>query len=117
MDMKVISQGENFNLNTEVQKAVQFPSDKDVQVEAPQGEKTKEYSPEDLKKAVNKLNNFLKDEHTHAEYSIHDKFKTIMIKIVDDNTKETIMEVPPKKILDLVAKMCELAGILYDKKA
>ncbi|MDS0524120.1 flagellar protein FlaG [Clostridium sp. SHJSY1] len=117
MNMKVISQGENFNLNTEIPKNIQFPGDKDVRVETSQGEKVNDYLPEDLKKAIDKLNNFLKDEHTHVEYSIHDKFKTVMIKIVDDSTKETIMEVPPKKILDLVAKMCELAGVIYDKKA
>ena len=40
-----------------------------------------------------------------------------MIKIIDENTKEVIVEYPPKKILDLIAKMCELAGIAIDKKA
>ena len=40
-----------------------------------------------------------------------------MIKIIDNDTKEVLMEVPPKKILDVVAKMCELAGVLVDKKA
>ncbi len=115
--MKVINQGENFNLTTEIPKAIQFPSDRDVKVETHKNDKVNDYLPEELEKAVNKLNGFLKDENTHAEYSVHDKLKTIMIKIVDDTTKETIMEVPPKKILDLVAKMCELAGVVYDKKA
>ena len=41
-----------------------------------------DYNEKDLEKAVNKLNNFLKDDSTHAEYSVHDKFNTIMIKIV-----------------------------------
>ena len=40
-----------------------------------------------------------------------------MIKIIDDKTKQVIMEVPPKKILDMCAKLCELAGVLVDKKA
>jgi flagellar protein FlaG len=117
MDIKVMSQGENFNLNTEIAKDIKFPGDKDVKVGTKQGENSNEYLPKDLEKAVNKLNNFLKDEHTHAEYSVHEKLNAIMIKIVDDSTKETIMELPPKKILDLLAKMCELAGVIYDKKA
>lgn len=71
----------------------------------------------ELKKAVEKLNKFLEDDGAHAEYSVHDKFNDIMIKIVDNKTKEVILEVPPKKILDMVAKMCELVGVVFDKKA
>lgn len=71
----------------------------------------------DVKKAVDKLNKFLEDNKTHAEYEIHDKFKDIMIKIVDDKSGEVIQELPPKKVLDMVAKMCEIVGVLFDKKA
>lgn len=72
---------------------------------------------EDVKKAVDKLNKFLDDSGTYAEYSIHDKFKEVMITIKDKKTGEVIREVPPKKILDMVAKMCEMVGILIDRKA
>lgn len=71
----------------------------------------------DVEKAVDKLNKFLEDNKTHAEYEIHDKFKDIMIKIVDDKSGQVIQELPPKKVLDMVAKMCEIVGVLFDKKA
>ena len=74
------------------------------------------FNKKDLDKAVNKLNKFLEDDKTHAEYSVHEELNTLMIKIVDDVTKEVIMEVPPKKILDMVASMCKQFGLL-DKKA
>lgn len=51
------------------------------------------------------------------EFSIHEKTKDIMIKIVDSDTDEVIREIPPKKILDLVANMLERAGLLVDEKA
>lgn len=38
-----------------------------------------------------------------------------MIKIIDDETKEVILEIPPQKILDMVASMCKQVGLL-DKK-
>lgn len=79
--------------------------------------KKDEYSEKDIKKAVEKLNKFLEDDNTHAEYIVHDKFGDVMIKIIDDKTKEVVMEVPPKKILDLVAKLCESVGVVFDKKA
>jgi flagellar protein FlaG len=69
-----------------------------------------------LDKSLDKLNRFLEDESAHAEYSVHEDFGTIMIKIIDDNTKEVILEIPPKKILDMVASMCKQFGLI-DKKA
>jgi flagellar protein FlaG len=72
---------------------------------------------EELQKAVDKLNELLKGEQTHVVYEVHDKLNDIMIKVVDEKTKEVILEVPPKKILDMVSKMMEKAGLLMDKKA
>ncbi|HCW53647.1 MAG TPA: flagellar biosynthesis protein FlaG [Clostridium sp.] len=69
-----------------------------------------------LDKSIDKLNRFLEDESAHAEYSVHEDLGTVMIKIVDDATKEVILEVPPKKILDMVASMCKQFGLI-DKKA
>lgn len=79
-------------------------------------EKT-EIKEKDLANAVDKLNKFLEDNKTHAEYEVHEKLNDIMIKIVDDKTGDVIKEIPPKKILDMVAKMCEMVGALFDKKA
>lgn len=73
-------------------------------------------SKHEFERAIGKLNKFLEDDNVHAEYDIHDKFGDVMIKIVDNNTKEIIMEVPPKKVLDMVAKLCELSGVILDKK-
>lgn len=76
-----------------------------------------EIKEKDLKNAIDKLNKFLEDNKTHAEYEVHDKLNDVMIKIIDDNTGKVIQEIPPKKILDMVAKMLEMVGVLFDKKA
>ncbi|WP_411170322.1 flagellar protein FlaG [Clostridium sp. MB05] len=116
MEIKVTSQGGQANLNVVKNAEVkQVVVNKDV-IEAVTT-KDKGYREEDITKAIDKLNKFLKDEHTYAEYSIHEKLGDVMIKIINQDTKEVIMECPPKKILDLVAKMCELVGIAIDKKA
>ena len=116
MEVKVTSQGGQASLNTLQNKEVNKLSvNKDV-VEAVT-DKNKGYREEDLAKAVDKLNKFLKDERTYAQYSIHEKLGDIMVKIINQDTKEVIMECPPKKILDLVAKMMEMVGVAIDKKA
>lgn len=62
------------------------------------------------------MNKFLEDEKVHAEYSYHKDLGTLMIKIVQDDDKKIVLELPPEKILDMVASMCKQVGLL-DKKA
>ena len=50
------------------------------------------------------------------EFSIHDVTRQIMVKIIDVTTDEVIRELPPEKVLDLVASLWEAAGIIVDKK-
>ncbi|EDS76690.1 flagellin family protein [Clostridium botulinum C str. Eklund] len=72
----------------------------------------------EIVEAVNKINDYLKGEDTHIEYETYEGFKNqFIIKIVDNVTKKTIKEIPPKKILDMVAEICRLAGVIVDKKA
>jgi flagellar protein FlaG len=78
----------------------------------------KDIKEKDLRDAVDKLNKFLEDNGTRAEYEYHDKLKhDLMIRIVDVKSGEVVQEVPPRKILDMVAKMMEMVGVLFDKKA
>lgn len=71
----------------------------------------------EIKIAVSKINKILEGEGTHIQYERHDFFKQMIIRVIDNKTNEVIEEIPSKKILDVVAKMCEMAGILVDKKA
>ena len=74
-------------------------------------------SEKDAKKVVEKLNELLKGENTHAEYSIHEGFGDTIIKIVDNQTKQVVNEFPSKKVLDMVKSLCDLAGVMIDKHA
>ncbi|NFO04381.1 flagellar protein FlaG [Clostridium botulinum] len=118
--MNINHLGQVNMINTEFEgTASEFKSaSNDVQIK--QVEKSdsldNEYSKEELNKSLKKLNKFLEDDKAHAEYSVHEDLGSIMIKIVDDKTREVILEVPPKKILDMVASMCKQFGLL-DKKA
>ena len=85
-------------------------------IEVNNNKKNEEYDKNELDDALKKINRFLKDENTHAEYSYHKEMNTMMIKIINEDTKEVILEIPPKKILDMVASMCKQFGLL-DRKA
>ncbi len=77
----------------------------------------KKVSVKDIEKAVDKLNKLFEDKATHVEYEVYGKHRDITIKIIDNDTKKVIKEVPPKKIIDMVNKLCELAGVFVDDKA
>lgn len=110
----------NSNLSeyteTNTDTAIRQVKSTDTQTSDDNKTKNQEYNKKDLDDALKKINNFLKDEHTRAEYSYYKELKTMMIKVVDENTNEVILEVPPKKILDMVASMMRQVGLL-DKKA
>ena len=103
------SYSSNLSEYTQTNTEVSVPQTQQVQkVETQTSEdnntKTQEYSKKDVGNAVNKLNNFLKGDKTHAECNINEDFHTLMIKIIDDDTNQVILEVPPKKILLFTSK-------------
>jgi flagellar protein FlaG len=66
--------------------------------------------------AIERANDALSVANRKFEYSIHEETKEIMVKVIDSETDEVICEIPPEKILDMVAKMWEMAGILVDER-
>ena len=68
------------------------------------------------REAIERANRMLFGTDRKFEITIHEKTKDIMVKVVDTKTNETIREIPPQKIVDLVVHLCEIAGILFDEK-
>lgn len=70
-----------------------------------------------LSKSIEQANKTLKIYDRKLELSVHEVTHTVMYKLKDTRTNEVIMEFPPKKIQDMIAKMWELAGLFVDEKA
>ncbi len=73
-------------------------------------------SEKQLIEAIEKTNKAIEGTSCSFRYSVHDVTKQIMVKVIDNETQEVIQEIPPEKILDMVAKMWEVAGILVDER-
>ncbi len=69
---------------------------------------------EKIRKAVETLNK--KMSNSEAVFGFHEDTNRVTIKIVDKSTKEVIKELPPEKTLDMIARVWEMAGILFDEK-
>jgi len=66
--------------------------------------------------AIQKANKAISGGNRRFEFSIHEKTNEIVVKVFDSQTNELIREIPNEKVLDMVAKMCEMAGILVDER-
>ena len=73
-------------------------------------------SDEEVKSAIKEANKRAIFGHASAQFSYHEATKRISVKIVDNDTKEIIREIPPEKTLDMISKMWELAGLVVDEK-
>jgi uncharacterized FlaG/YvyC family protein len=68
-----------------------------------------EKSSADIRNQVRRANRALEAVDIQAKFSIHEGTGEIIVKLEDTNTGEVIREIPPEKLLDLVAKMQEMA--------
>lgn len=86
------------------------------QQEEKEGNRIAEVSEQEVSDAVEKANQGYHLTNTRFEFSVHEVTDDIMVKVIDEDTGETIREIPPEKVLDMVARMWELAGILVDER-
>jgi len=66
---------------------------------------------------IEKSNKNLRMINSSLQFSVHERTKEIMVKVIDNETKEVIREIPSEKILDMVAAMLERTGLFIDKRA
>jgi flagellar protein FlaG len=50
------------------------------------------------------------------QFSVHQASGQMMVVVKEESTGKVIREIPPKEVLNLAAKLDELAGMLLDKK-
>lgn len=101
------------NINTNIDKSErQDIIGKNITVE----NKEEKINEKDLKSAVDTANNVLFKNNSHLKFEIHEKTKEVLVSIVDNETGETLKEIPPRKIIDMINKLAEIAGVLVDER-
>lgn len=123
MEVKGIGQGgqvsfsANSQLDTNKGQAVNNDKNENIVVNiSPNGSEHRAIKEKDLRKAVEEVNKNLNSDKYHVEYEVYGKFKDITMRLVDNTTKQVIRETPPKNIIDMVTKFCEMAGMFLDQK-
>ena len=78
--------------------------------------KAQVYTEKQIKSAISMANSQLKFTSTRCEFTYFDDINRVAIKVIDKETDEIIREIPPEETLELVQKLWEFAGLLYDEK-
>jgi flagellar protein FlaG len=73
-------------------------------------------SKEKIEEIVQGINEFLQPSQTSLKFELHDELKEYYVQIIDEQTKEVVREIPPKKLLDMYATMMKFVGLIVDKK-
>lgn len=68
---------------------------------------------EDLQASIEAFNKVSKRALT---FNIHKELDRVYVQVIDQETDEIVREVPPEKILDLIASMMKSAGLIVDRQ-
>jgi flagellar protein FlaG len=71
---------------------------------------------EQFKAFLDKLNIAVNALDIQAKFSVHQATKEVMVQVVNVQSGKVIREIPPKRILDMVAKMLDMVGLLMDER-
>jgi flagellar protein FlaG len=77
----------------------------------------KEKNEEKISEAVDKLNKTAVIFDRSLRFQVHDKTHRTMVSVVDITSDKVIRQIPSEEVLDLVAKMDDYLGLIFDKKA
>lgn len=84
--------------------------------EKPQPIIVSEITQEELKETVEKANEFLLGLKTQFDFKVHEGTGRTVVRLIDKQTEEVVKEIPPEKMLDILASVWDSAGILVDRK-
>ncbi|MGG3887073.1 flagellar protein FlaG [Brevibacillus panacihumi] len=82
----------------------------------PDGVGKKVFSKEELSKEIDGMNKWLQTTNTHIKFTLHEELNEYYVQVINDQTQEVIREVPSKKMMDMVAKIHEMVGLLVDER-
>lgn len=71
---------------------------------------------EDLQDAVEKVNITAETFNVSLRFRIHEESERIMVQVINLENNEVIKEIPPEKILNVVAQIQNIIGLFIDTR-
>lgn len=67
-----------------------------------------------ISRYINNVNQALELSFFRLDYRIHEDTNRVMVAVVDSKTDEVLREIPPESRLDVLARIQEFVGLLFD---
>ena len=69
-------------------------------------------SADEIQQDIAKINDQLESMNRSIRFSIDEGTKDIVVRVVDENTGEVVMQIPPDEMLKLRERLSEMSGLL-----
>jgi uncharacterized FlaG/YvyC family protein len=80
-------------------------------------EQSASLNPEQAKEWTEEIQRYLSDMNVSINFEISDKTGKMVVKVINQETKEMIRQIPPKDLAKLPEKLDELRGVIFAGKA
>lgn len=77
---------------------------------------TEGFTNEKLQEAVEKANQHLVGVNAEFLFTVHEGTGRTLVQLINKNTGDIIREIPPRKMLDVIAGIWEMSGLVVDQK-
>lgn len=92
------------------------PNNARVEEEKPRSPgKEKDAGHQELSRAVHQLNKLMQAYNTEINFQLHESSGEYVVKVVNSLDKSVIREIPPERVLDMVAYFKEIMGVIIDE--
>ena len=71
---------------------------------------------QEVEEAVRKLNDTAEAMNLDLRFQLHEDSDRWMVRVVDMNDDEIVREIPPEKVLNVVAQIQSVLGVLLDER-
>ena len=70
-----------------------------------------------ISRYVDNVNEALAPSFFRLNFGVHEPTNRVMVQVVDAHTDEVLREIPPESRLDILARIQEFAGLLFDEQS
>lgn len=106
-------------LNNGLGKSSTIPSGNTTESSQPEAQSGLQQPPsaQKLQDAVKSMNDFVDGINSSLKFSVDDKSGQTVVKVIDDETKEVIKQIPSEEVLAMAQAVDKLKGLLVQQKA
>lgn len=80
-----------------------------------QPEDREDFERQNLDEAVNKANDIMESCNTELRFSVHEASGEMLVKIINKKDNSVIREIPPERVLNFIAHVKKMLGLMIDK--